>query len=72
MRKERGLSRADRSIGVTKRSNPMGPVRFDFRSSGHYSKHLRQVRSRQSAWAKEDIWGRESGRSAIARAGWLY
>ena len=37
---ERGLNRADRSIGPRKRSNPTGLVRFDFRISGHYSKRL--------------------------------
>ncbi len=40
MKGERGLSHADPSIGLWKRSNRTGPVRFDFRISGHYSKRL--------------------------------
>jgi hypothetical protein len=40
MEGERGQSRADPSIGPRKRSNRTGPVRFDVRISGHYSKRL--------------------------------
>lgn len=37
---ERGLSCVDRSIGLRNGQTRQGLVRFDFRITGHYSKHL--------------------------------
>ncbi len=60
---ERGLTRADPSIGPRKRSNQTGPVRFDFRISGHYSKRLfgRSEVGRKSGQRRMYAEGRAAG-----------